>query len=702
MSTKYLARIADDGREQTLKDHLDGAAARCAAFCEPYGAKEHGFFAGLTHDLPKYSPQFQKRLRGGPIVDHSTGGGLVCLERGQVPLAYAVMSHHTGLPDAGSKADDSSKSSFFGRMRKAREKIIPAFYAWKKEIVLPDKIPSLPINANDPLELMFFTRMLFSALVDADRLDTEAFSVGDSLRRPRASIETLSVMLDEYIKKNHWLSPDTLLNKNRSAILEQCIERGEREKPGLFTLTVPTGGGKTGASLAFALRHAKAQGYKRVIYVVPYVNIIEQTGSLFREIFGQQNVLEHHSGIVYDNINDLDGLPRRLEAATENWDMPVIVTTAVQFFESLFSSRASQCRKLHNISDSVVIFDEAQMIPVPYLQPCLFSISQLVKNYRVSAVLCTATQPSVGSIFKKFLPNHSLIELCPSSTYNPKAFRRVSYRMMEKTTLKEVAKQMGSKDQVLCIVNRRDTAEKIYDLLPEEESFCLTTLMYPEHRRRVIAEIKRRLKENLPCRVISTSLIEAGVDLDFPAVFRELAGIDSIIQAAGRCNREGKTDWKESLVAIFRLEETEFSQPTVAVSAAIATLRKYDNLNDNAAIDYYFHELLDMQNLDSKKILSFMESYPMNFRSVSSKFHLIEDKKKTVYIPIGEGKQLVEQIRLGNINRGVFRALGQYGAAVDERRFKQMLETGDIEILTGDIPVLKNERLYSEKTGLTK
>lgn len=225
MGTKYLARITEDGREQTLKNHLEGVAARCAAFCEPFGSKEQGFFAGLTHDLPKYSVQAQKRLRGGPIVDHSTGGGMVCLERGQVPLAYAVMSHHTGLPDAGSKADDSSKSSFFGRMRKARERIIPAFDVWKEEIVLPDKISPLPINANDPLELMFFTRMLFSALVDADRLDAEAFSVGDSLRRPCASIETLNVMLGEYIKKNHWLSPDTLLNKNRSSILEQCIER---------------------------------------------------------------------------------------------------------------------------------------------------------------------------------------------------------------------------------------------------------------------------------------------------------------------------------------------------------------------------------------------------------------------------------------------------------------------------------------------
>lgn len=700
MSTKYLARITEDGREQTLKNHLEGVAARCAAFCEPFGAKEQGFFAGLTHDLPKYSTQAQKRLRGGPKVDHSTGGGLVWLERGQVPLAYAVMSHHTGLLDAGSKADSSSEGSFFGRIKKAREKIIPSFDAWKEEVVLPNKILPPPINPNDPLELMFFTRMLFSALVDADRLDAEAFSVGNSLRGSCDSIETLNIMLDDYIKKNHWLSPDTLLNKNRSAILEQCIERGEREKPGLFTLTVPTGGGKTGASLAFALRHAKAQGYKRIIYVIPYVNIIEQTGSLFREIFGQKNVLEHHSGIVYDNINDLDGLPRRLEAATENWDMPVIVTTAVQFFESLFSSRASQCRKLHNISDSVVIFDEAQMIPVPYLQPCLFSISQLVKNYRVSAVLCTATQPSVGFIFKKFLPNHSLTELCPSSTYDPEAFHRVSYQMMGQATLKEVAKQVRNKDQVLCIVNRRDTAKEIYDLLPEEGSFCLTTLMYPEHRRRAIAEIKRRLKENLPCRVISTSLIEAGVDLDFPAVFRELTGIDSIIQASGRCNREGKRDWRESGVSIFQLEEADFSQPTVAVSAAIATLRKYDNLNDNAAIDYYFCELLDMQNLDSKKILSFMENYPMNFRSVSSKFHLIEDRKKTVYIPIGEGKRLVEQIRLGNINRGVFRALGQYGASVDARRFEQMCKDGDIEILDGDIPVLNNEQLYSEKTGL--
>lgn len=700
MKRKYLARITEDKREQTQKEHAEGVGERCAAFCEPFGAKELGYYTGLIHDFPKYSDAAQNRLHGGSKVDHSTGGALLCLERGQLPSAFADMGHHTGLPDIGSKGDSSSEKTFCGRMNKVLSNKIPNFDAWKEEFSLPDELPPSPVDENNPLELMFFTRMLFSALVDADRLDAEAFSVGDKLRTPCLSLETLNKKFDAYADDKKWFTPTTPLNKNRSAILSQCLQQGSTAAPGLFTLTVPTGGGKTAASLAFALRHAKAHGMKRIIYVIPYINIIEQTAGILQEMFGRENVLEHHSGITYDGSDNPDAVTNRLEAATENWDMPIIVTTAVQFFESLFSYRASQCRKLHNISESVVIFDEAQMIPVSYLRPCLYAISQLVKQYKVSAVLCTATQPSVGSIFQEFLPNNSMTELCPKGTYDPDVFRRVTYRNIGKTEEKDLVYQIKDHPQVLCIVNRLDTALKLYNLLPKEDTFYLTTFMYPEHRKRVIREIRERLKNNLPCRVVSTSLIEAGVDLDFPAVFRELAGIDSVIQAAGRCNREGKRSYLDSIVTIFELEGNVSQMFEVSISAAIATLRNYTDLNDSAAIDFYFHELLDMQDLDVKKILPYMQNYPMNFRNVDKKFKLVENTRQTVYIPAGEGKGLIERVRLGEVSRRVFRKLGQYGATVDQKRYNHLLENGDIEILVGDIAVLKDIELYSEKTGL--
>ena len=550
---------------------------------------------------------------------------------------------------------------------------------------------------------MFFTRMLYSCLVDADYLDTEAFMKATSAARDIGDpIDLLEQRLSRFTE--NWFPPKTDLNRERCALLGQCITQGERQKPGLFTLTIPTGGGKTVASLAFALRHAQKNGLRRIVYVIPYTSIIEQTAETFRTILGDRNVLEHHSGILYDLEDEAKSDNAALALAAENWDIPVVVTTAVQFFESLFANRSSQCRKLHNLAQSVIVFDEAQMLPVPYLRPCIFAVSQLVKRYGVSAVLCTATQPSLDDIFCEFLPDTPAVELCTPEKIRQTVFRRVTFRKAGKMSWGELAEQLNSHKQALCIVNSRKSAQEVYDLLEKDGSFHLSTLMYPDHRRRVLAEIRWRLTNDLPCRVISTSLIEAGVDVNFPAVFREEAGLDSILQAAGRCNREGKKPPEESIVTIFQGPNPIPPLFDIPIKAARQTLKQFDNPEDPEAIHFYFRELLHLkgkQAQDHKEILSIMQEDRMPFKTVAERFHLIDSDTRTVYIPQNEGNKLVEQLRAGAWNRALFRSLGQYAVSIYPQHFEALMAAGDLELLKDKAAILTNMKLYSSDTGLS-
>ncbi len=644
----WLAHRSEDGRTQTVFEHLTGTARLCAGFAAAFGAEALGFLVGLIHDIGKCTADFQRRLlENGPRVDHSTAGAFECWKLRQSYAAFAVAGHHGGLPDGGGKGDSPDQATFFARMNRALSGKLPPYDAWRQELTLPAAPP--PFLAPSQSEGMFFTRMLYSCLVDADFLDTETFMAGQAPDRGGGdTIEELERKLQTYTAK--WNSPKKELGKQRCAILNRCLEQGEAQTPGLFTLTVPTGGGKTVASLAFALRHAKAHGLERVIYVIPYTSIIEQNAQVFRKILGVNNVLEHHSGLLYDMENEADPTQIRLARATENWDMPVVVTTAVQFFESLYANRPSQCRKLHNLAGSVIIFDEAQMLPLPYLRPCVFAIAQLVKHYRVSALLCTATQPSLGPLFQEFLPDKPMVELCPAPTYEGQIFRRVTFRREGQLSNEALAQRLNALPQVLCIVNRRKTAQEVFRRLDGEGSFHLSTLMYPAHRKAVLEEICQRLETGLPCRVVSTSLIEAGVDVDFPTVFREEAGLDSILQAAGRCNREGKRPAAESVVTIF---QGEGSPPTLFrqnIKAGRTALEHSDRPDSPEAIARYFHELLDLtdkEGQDRDGILPLMDDpYTlMPFREVARRFHLIQSDTRTVYIPRGEGAQLIEQLR---------------------------------------------------------
>lgn len=644
----YLAHRSEDGRTQPLKEHLEGTATLCAAFANSFGAADQGKLIGLAHDLGKGSAAFQERLFGGPKVDHATWGALACAKLDLLWGAHCVAGHHGGLLDGGSWTDQAGDPTLMGRLKKGMDgKIPPCEPTETLHHVTPPAF-----WGSDGMTDAFFTRMMYSCLVDADYLDTEQFMQGGDLGRGLYdSLPTLLARLEAYVAP--WWSPKTPLNQWRCEILRACLDKGAEPK-GRYTLTVPTGGGKTVASLAFALRHAVHHGMDRVIYVIPYTSIIEQNAAIFREILGADNVIEHHSSLVYDPESDLEQGRSRQALAAENWDAPVIVTTAVQFFESLYANRPSACRKLHNMANSVIIFDEAQMMPTAHLKPCVTAIAQLVAHYGTTAVLCTATQPALEDLFLRYGGATTTQELCPDVKDQYRRFRRVSFSLQGKKTHDEVAAELAEKTQVLCIVNSRKAAQEIYENLPEENRYHLSTLMYPLHRRTVLEEIRQKLQQGQPCRVVSTSLIEAGVDIDFPAVYREMAGLDSILQAAGRCNREGKRRPQDSVVTIFQGEGAPPPLLKVNIGAAKEALSKEHDPGALSAIEAYFssYRSLSGEALDKAQVLDAFQhgiaGCGMPFRTVAERFHLIDSPTKTVYIPLGGCHPLHEKRNLSD------------------------------------------------------
>ena len=698
----YYAHLAEDGRKQTVDQHETGTAILSAQFAKSFSAEDHGRLVGLSHDIGKRTDAFQDRLHGGKKVDHATAGAIECAKLNHVYAACAVIGHHGGLPNIGNPATDHpGDPTCFGRLMKGIQGGIEPYHMLR---ALPTA-PSLPSFEGDKLAMSFWTRMLYSCLVDADYLDTENFMTNGTVRRGQYDdLQILLERLEAYI--HPWMSPKTELDCNRTNILKTCLSAGASAK-GIFSLTVPTGGGKTVASLAFALRHAVKHGAQRIIYVVPYTSIIEQNADVFRKILGDENILEHHSGTLFDSDTDIPAEQRRLALATENWDAPIVVTTAVQFFESMYANRSSKCRKLHNVCNSVLIFDEAQMIPAAHLLPCVASIAYLVRHFQASAVLCTATQPVLNDLFQQFAPEIPITEICPNAGELADQFRRVTYRQIGVCSDEILRAELCSHNQVLCIVNSRKAAQRLYELLPTDGSFHLSTLMHPAHRQATLSEIRSRLRRGLTCRVISTSLIEAGVDVDFPAVYRELAGLDSIIQAAGRCNREGKRNPLESAVSIFELEEPApilFRRNIGATKEALSVGLPLDHPE---TIRRYFDSLRDFmgEGIDKTSTIKHLSDgiagclFP--FKTVAERFHLIDNATKSIYIPSIDNHELLRRIQNGTATRSDYRLAGRYAVAVYEQHFQALLSAGALTLLPdGESAILKEPNLYSAFYGL--
>lgn len=707
VTMEYIAH-KDNERVQTVKEHLYGTAELAGFFAERFGKKEWGYCCGMLHDLGKYSKEFQRKIRNdtGERVDHSTAGAKVCNEKGGYYsiLSYCIAGHHAGLPDYGNTAIGNS---LCGRYNKK----ICDFKNYEKEIEIP-QLHTDPIvfdpTKNLDFSLSVFVRMLYSCLVDADFLDTEAFMKNENTGRVAGeTMQILEEKLEQYIEP--WLSNTELesINGRRTEILAHCMEMGKREK-GIYRLTVPTGGGKTIASLAFALRHAVKHQMDRIIYVIPYTSIIEQNAQVFREILGAENVLENHCNVEYKDSEEF--YPMQL--ASENWDKPVVVTTNVQFFESLFGNKSSKCRKIHNIANSVVIFDEAQMLPMDYLKPCISVLQELVDNYASSIVLCTATQPALEMFFSS---KDKMIELCPCVEEQFRFFERVTYEKIGKISQDELIMRMQGDQSILCIVNTKKAAQELYKKLREERKniYHLSTNMYPKHRKRVLKLIRERLDNNEKCIVVSTSLVEAGVDLDFDIVYRQIAGLDSLIQAAGRCNRNGKKDLAKSKVYIFDfIDEKKVTNQKLQIETAASVLQDYEKVDDLTGISDYFKRLYHYRgtSLDKKNIMGEFKQLRFNFSKVAKEFKLIEENTKMIYINKElKAEELLNELKTKGASKERLREAGQYCVQIygDERNenslFDKLYSNGMLRPISEDMQdfyELMSQKQYSDEWGL--
>ena len=660
-------------------------------------------------------------------IDHSSAGALQAVKKneqiGKI-LAYLIAGHHAGLPDwyyqAGVGGALSERLENLGNLQVALNGNPPSDIL---DTLLPSSSPCQSKFQNvEPIHV--WIRMLFSCLVDADFLDTEAFMKPEQAETRKANVDlaALKQKFERFMADKLTGAQDTAVNRARTSILDKCREQASSE-PGLFSLTVPTGGGKTLSSMAFALDHALRYGKTRIIVAIPYTSIIEQTADEYRKVFGNDAVLEHHS-----NLDPKKETPSS-RLATENWDAPIIVTTNVQLFESLFASRTSACRKLHNIVNSVVILDEAQMLPTDYLQPIVSVIQVLSEYFKTSIVLCTATQPvlsgkvGTGKNVIKGFKEGCVRELMADTAELFKIFQRVQVKMLgsadERHEWESVKQYLCEHPQVLCIVNTRNDCRELYKLMPKG-TIHLSALMCPEHRSDVINDIRAKLIANASIQVISTQLLEAGVDIDFPVVFRAFSGLDSIAQAAGRCNREGKAD--RGNVFVFnppkpspagRLLKAELAGqemfrafPELALSLLPEAFSLYFNLYYGRLNNFDEHEIMDLlAGPDARQ-------FKIQFRTAAQRFKLINDAQQHgIIVRYKSDKttdktddkididKLIQQLRYGGPNRDLMRKLQRFSVNVYDRDLQEMRKNGLIEEVNG-IWVQTDKNLYDPVFGL--
>jgi CRISPR-associated endonuclease/helicase Cas3 len=754
---------------EPLGDHLRLVGQACARFAGPFGWSELARVAGLLHDIGKCSAEFQTYIaqtvedisKRGP--DHSTAGAREALRlfgplTGKI-LAFIIAGHHAGLADGDDLARRLTKD-------------LPTYDAWQAHAGPLQPAPALAptrrqaSSVEDGFTFAFLTRMLFSCLVDADRLETAEFYArsGDSEIK-RVDGTPLPVLCDRLkcymTAKGQSAHADAQTDTQirlaalRVDILHSAVAKAA-SPPGLFTFTVPTGGGKTLASLSFALEHAVTHRLQRVVYVIPFTSIIEQTAAVFRSALGtsaeapnEGDILEHHASFDWEAALQKGRADRetgrgsdpieRLERAAENWDAPIVVTTAVQFFESLFASRPTACRKLHNLANSVIVLDEAQTLPLHILRPCLAALDELARNYGASIVICTATQPAWRKIDGKLVDkrrtraekNFGLDipverELASNSEVLFTALKRVEVEYRPEPVGDDaIATRFAAQPQMLCIVNSRRHAKALFEAIKDlEGAIHLSTWMCPRHRRLVLEKARADLEAAKPVRIVSTSLIEAGVDIDLAEVWRAAAGLDSLLQAAGRCNREFRLD-KGRLVIFVPIENKAPHDLKQAWQAGRAVLRRHADPQTLDAIAAYFGELylnkgadaFDASKLEGEvwRILPHISersdelSFPLE--SIAKAFRVIEDKMAPVIVPWSSGPDDVEAAtllkRIAPMDKPLrrdLRRLQQYTVSVPERQRDAWLAGG---VLKAVHPALGEAMLcfpdlalYDQRSGL--
>lgn len=689
---------------QSNDAHQYGVAELASKFASEFGMSEWGRVLGLLHDKGKEKKAFQQHIIKESGLDsntkvegdyrHAYVGALIAKKlfpQQHLLIDNPLMGHHRGLYDDGD-------------MKEVLKMEMPDDVCVEK-IDAHLNIPQL----GKQYDIHHLQRMLYSCLVDADYLDTEAFMQPEQSKQRGKydSLATLEDKLEAYLSRLKQDAPDTEVNRIRNEVQQYCIKESDSE-PGFYSLTVPTGGGKTLSSVLWAIKHAIKNNLNRIIIAIPYTSIITQTASVLRSIFGEENVLEHHSNVDGLKLSDKE-LASRLKLATENWDYPIIVTTNVQFFESLFSNKPSDCRKLHNIAKSVLIFDEVQTLPMEFLKPILDTFDTLKRVFGASLLFTTASQPVLsGEImgtnpFVSFEGLSEIHEIIPRETNLHDRLRRVEIRFdEERQNYDEIARQIAKHNRVLCIVNTRNDAKEIFTRLPKE-GVCLhlSRMMCPDHVRETIEKVKTALNnpDNTIIRVVATQLIEAGVDIDFPVVFRQEAGLDSVLQAAGRCNREGKLVKGETFV--FGLQKPLPPGFMTQTNNARINIGKNHDWFSPEAMEAYFRQLYSrVDSFDKPDIKDLLYKPEMQFESAASQFQLIDDNTTSVIVNWKNSMELLERLIKEGPSYSLIKALAQFSVNVRNGDVRKLTEAGAIEEVFEGIYAIRDKSFYNSEVGL--
>lgn len=723
---KYYAHTREDGERQTVKAHLTGVSEKAEKFSvdllKPIAKK-----ASLYHDIGKYALNFQKRLDNDKVkFSHAACGALEYKKFADkndcfAPLMeYCIAGHHTGLMDGGTVADSSDSPTLSGTLKRENEytgESDYSAYATEIEFATLTQEERTPLynellSAKDPTELIeryaFFTKYVFSCLTDADFLDTEIFC---NKNVERGMSGDFKMALDKLNRELSDMPSNTPLRQARSRIQQQAFDNSVN-KSHISILDMPTGSGKTLCSLKLALESGK----KRIIYVIPYTSIIEQTANKFEKMFGDVlHVLQHHSNYSYDgNTEEEKKTAEKLKKTCENWDAPLIITTSVQFFQSIYHYKGSALRKLHNLRDSVIVFDEIHLIPTELLRPCLKAVGYITKYLNSEALFLSATMPDYSKLFDKFLPDVNYNKLVTDRT-NFKYFKKCEYKDMGRTTLETIAENASQCKNALIVVNTKKTAAELYYLV-QGEKYHLSANMTPAHRSRVIEVVRKKLENGEHITVVSTSLVEAGVDLDFNTVFRQLSGLDSILQAGGRCNREGKDD--KGYVYVFDIDETyrKGSDLAMRINKTKGLLEKYQDITSYDCIKEYYDGIFDFnqsriaensiakynEQSNSFDRQGLMSPYSIPFRSYAMQFEYISADTISIVIDDPNDQtchELVETLRNGDMS--VRRALQKYSVSVYMNVFKDLYSQGVLNDHGTGIFILENQSYYNNETGLT-
>lgn len=708
----YYAHRTNE-REQTILEHLTGTAELSRNFSVD-GFKGAAYSLGMLHDIGKYAEDFQDKILKGKNnkYEHSSCGGI---ELGKLKLSgvqnliipmmqYCIVGHHTGLPDGGTRADSSEDFTLNGRLKREKYYVGKSDYSSyiteiKPEIPNSEYILSEILSTKtmkDRIELYaFFTKYLFSCLKDADFLDTERFCSPEISRKIVSDFDSVISAVDSKISG---FVHDNELRKARKRLQEQAISNSKNSEK-INILNMPTGSGKTLCSLKIALERLKSTGKKRIIYVIPYTSIIEQTANSFNDIFGEyMDILQHHSNFCFDDSDKEENTVEKLKKSTENWDTPFIITTSVQFFQSLYHYKGSGLRKLHNLADSIIIFDEVHMLPLKYLQPCLRGIGYITKYLNSEAIFLSATMPDYSELMRRYIPDTKIQELITDKS-DFRYFQKCRYINLGETEYDNVIVKASKYKSSLVIVNKRKTAKEVYAKLSGNK-FHLSTYMTPADRSKTIADIKNLLKENQPVTVVSTSLIEAGVDLDFEAVFREISGLDSILQSGGRCNREGLREFGD--VYIFDARESLQNDIEARASIVKDMLRRNIDISSEDAIQEYYQRLFRFKDniIDENSIANDVTSPDgIPFRTYAMNFEFIKDETISIVINnCEETEKSLELLSFGKYSEK--RRLQKYSVSLRKPEFSEAFSMRLISDTGNGVFVLADNVYYNSETGL--